>query len=136
MKPPARPLSSYLAPLLLAAGMLGAFDSLLHRLDAAKPPREPVAARLGERSFAQIMTDSMSEMTQGAMTTPMAGNPDRDFAAMMIVHHLGAVEMARAELLYGKDPVLRRLAEEIVVTQSAEIAVMRGQLAKAADFCR
>jgi len=136
MQPPARSVSSYLAPLLLAAAIIGAVSALFHRLAAAKPQREPVVSHLGERSFAQMMTDSMSEMAQGTAATPMAGEPDHDFAAMMIVHHLGAVEMARAELLQGRDPVLRRLAQEIVVTQNAEIAVMRDELGQASDFCR
>jgi uncharacterized protein (DUF305 family) len=59
---------------------------------------------------------------------PMTGDPDHDFAAMMIPHHQGAVDMAKAELIYGKDPVLRRLAQEIVVTQEQEIVVMSTRL--------
>jgi uncharacterized protein (DUF305 family) len=38
------------------------------------------------------------------------------------------MDMAKAELLYGKDPVLRRLAQEIIVTQQQEIEVMRLRL--------
>src|SRR5262249_52456154 len=56
-------------------------------------------------------------------------DPDHDFAAMMIPHHQGAVDMAKAVLLHGKDPALRRLAQEIIVTQQQEIAVMRLRLA-------
>ena len=48
---------------------------------------------------------------------------------MMIPHHQGAVEMAEAELRFGRDPVLRRLAQGIVVEQQQEIAVMRQALA-------
>jgi uncharacterized protein (DUF305 family) len=58
----------------------------------------------------------------------MTGDPDHDFAAMMIPHHQGAVDMAKLELLYGKDPTLRRLAQEIIVTQEQEIEVMRMRL--------
>nr|NKR04793.1 DUF305 domain-containing protein [Escherichia coli] len=47
----------------------------------------------------------------------------------MIPHHEGAIAMAKAELLYGKDPVLRRLAQGIVVEQGQEIDVMRRALA-------
>jgi uncharacterized protein (DUF305 family) len=43
----------------------------------------------------------------------------------MIPHHQGAVEMAKVELRFGTDPRLRRLAQEIVVTQQAEIAFMQ-----------
>jgi uncharacterized protein (DUF305 family) len=47
---------------------------------------------------------------------------------MMIPHHQGAVDMAKVELIYGKDPVLRRLAQEIIVTQEQEIVVLRARL--------
>jgi len=62
----------------------------------------------------------------------MTGDPDHDFAAMMIPHHQGAIDMAKAELLYGKNPVLRRLAQEIVVTQNSEITIMQMELQKQA----
>ena len=135
---PVIPASRYFAPALLGAGIIAVFSGRFQRVAAAKAERDPVVPvpHLAERSFAQMMIDSMAQMTQGAMATPMVGAPDHDFAAMMVVHHLGAVEMAKAELLQGKDPVLRRLAQEIVVTQNAEIAVMREQLGKASDSCR
>jgi hypothetical protein len=51
----------------------------------------------------------MERMPKDMSIVP-SGDPDRDFAAMMIPHHQGAVDMARVELQFGKDPVLRRLA--------------------------
>jgi uncharacterized protein (DUF305 family) len=80
------------------------------------------------QSFHQLMNQAMTVMDQGMKQAPMAGNPDHDFAAMMIPHHQGAIDMAKVELLHGKDPVLRRLAQEIIVTQQQEIVVMRRQL--------
>jgi uncharacterized protein (DUF305 family) len=62
----------------------------------------------------------------------MNGNVDHDFAAMMIPHHQGAIDMAKAELLYGKDPVMRRLAQEILVDQQSEIDAMQLWLEKTA----
>ena len=53
-----------------------------------------------------------------------------DCATMMMPHHQGAIDMAKAELLYGKDSVMRRLAEEIVVDQQSEIQVMQLWLSK------
>lgn len=47
-----------------------------------------------------------------------------------MLHHQGAVDMAKAELLYGTNPVLRRLAQEIIVTQGSEIEVMQNELKK------
>jgi hypothetical protein len=45
--------------------------------------------------------------------------------AMMVPHHQGAIEMAKAELRYGRNEPLRRMAQEIIVTQLQEIAAMR-----------
>jgi hypothetical protein len=53
-----------------------------------------------------------------------SGGVDRDFAAMMIPHHQGAIDMAQAELRYGKNEALRRIAQEIIVDQQQEIAAM------------
>jgi uncharacterized protein (DUF305 family) len=75
-----------------------------------------------------MMESAMTAMDEGMTRAPMTGDPDHDFAAMMIPHHQGAIDMAKAELLYGKNPVLRRLAQEIVVTQNSEIAVMQMEL--------
>jgi len=49
---------------------------------------------------------------------------------MMIPHHQGAIDMAKAELLYGKDPRMRRLAQEIIVDQQSEIEAMKLWLSK------
>jgi uncharacterized protein (DUF305 family) len=59
------------------------------------------------------------------MGMPMTGDADQDFAAMMIVHHQGAIDMAKVELQYGKDPQLRKLAEDIIAAQEKEIAMMK-----------
>ena len=59
-----------------------------------------------------------------AMNVPFTGDADRDFARMMIPHHQGAIDMALVELRYGKDERLKRLAQEIIVSQQQEIAVM------------
>lgn len=74
--------------------------------------------------FASAMDAAMARM-HGAMMTGYSGNPDHDFARMMIPHHQGAIEMAEIELRYGKDERLRRLAQGIIVEQRQEIAVMQ-----------
>lgn len=78
-------------------------------------------------SFDAQMGRAMERMDQD-MAIPPSGDPDRDFAAMMVPHHQGAVDMARIQLQFGKDPVLRRLAQGIIVEQLQEIDVMRSRL--------
>ena len=60
------------------------------------------------------MMQAMEHMHRDMSVVP-SGDPDRDFAAMMIPHHQGAVDMAKVELQFGKNPVLRRLAQGIIV---------------------
>jgi hypothetical protein len=76
---------------------------------------------------APYLADNVSAMTK--MMTDMgirpSGDVDRDFVAMMVPHHHGAIEMAQAELRYGRNEQLRRLSQEIIVTQQQEIAAMR-----------
>ena len=71
----------------------------------------------------------MKKMMEDMHAPGFTGDPDVDFLAMMIPHHEGAVEMARLVLIYGKDPLTRRLAEEIIASQTAEIAAMKERLA-------
>ena len=79
-------------------------------------------------TFASVMAAAMARMEVDMMGTT-SRDADRDFATMMIPHHQGAVEIAEAELRFGRDPVLRRLAQGIIIEQRQEIVVMRQAIA-------
>lgn len=134
---PLRALSSFVSLLATLFSLPGIADEAVppHRhsvvVTSSLPP-EPFVAT-SAKPFSHLMDDAMNVMNDGMRRAPMNGDPDHDFASMMIPHHQGAVDMAKTVLLYGKNPVLRRLAQEIIVSQSAEIAVMRVELAKAAS---
>ena len=81
-----------------------------------------------DSSFGSLMSRAMTVMHEEMAAAPQTGDPDRDFLAMMIPHHEGAVEMARLVLISGKDPLVRQLAEEIIANQKAEIAAMQSRL--------
>jgi hypothetical protein len=76
---------------------------------------------------APFLAENVSAMTKMMidMGISPSGDVDSDFVAMMVPHHQGAIEMAQAELRYGHNEQLRRMAQEIIVTQQQEIAAMR-----------
>ena len=80
------------------------------------------------KPFAALMDDAMAVMDHGMRTAPMNSVPEHDFVTMMIPHHQGAVDMARALLLTTKDAGLRNLAQGIITEQQNEIRLMQAWL--------
>jgi uncharacterized protein (DUF305 family) len=78
-----------------------------------------------EKTFDQLMADAMSVMHRDMHNAGYSGEADHDFVKMMIPHHQGAIDTAKAVLLYGKDPQIRRLAQEIITDQRSEIQLMQ-----------
>jgi uncharacterized protein (DUF305 family) len=78
--------------------------------------------------FIREMDRDMEKMMTDMHHPGYTGNSDVDFLAMMIPHHQGAVDMARLVLIHGQDPLTRRLAEEIIAGQQAEIMAMKARL--------
>lgn len=77
------------------------------------------------KPFATLMDDAMQVMDEGMKCAPMNGQSEHDFMTMMIPHHQGAVDMAKAVLLYTKDPAVRNLALGIIAEQQNEIKLMQ-----------
>src|SRR5471030_3083964 len=101
------------------------FFLLVGCMSAALVSLEAAAGQLpGEKPFLRETDAAMARMMNGMSVNP-TGNIDTDFAAMMIPHHQGAIDMAIAELRHGRNEKLRRIAQEIIVDQQQEIAAMR-----------
>jgi uncharacterized protein (DUF305 family) len=90
-----------------------------------------IAGTPHEAAFLADIEAAMKKMMAN-MHIRSSGDVDHDFATMMIPHHQGAIDMAKAELQFGHDPVLRRLAQGIIVEQQQEIDVMRRELERLA----
>jgi hypothetical protein len=99
-----------LGPVTVAAGLIAMTVAL--------------AESSSEALFLAENQAAMEKMMTGMRTNP-SGDVDHDFIGMMIPHHQGAIDMARAELRYGHNEQLRRIAQEIIVDQQQEIAAMR-----------
>ena len=68
---------------------------------------------------------SMDKMHMAMAAIERSGNSDVDFVRLMLPHHQAAIDMAKTQLLYGKDPQMRRLAQEIITDQQLEIELMQ-----------
>ena len=113
--------------LAAAASVALAYDLRWPDADHAHLSRQTARTHITspiEHAFLAQNDAAMSRMMD-AMTIKPTGDIDRDFVAMMIPHHQGAIDMAMAVLRYGRNEQIRRLAQEIIVTQQQEIGAMR-----------
>lgn len=81
--------------------------------------------------FAAPLAAALALPTDGGMLAaqiPADDSADAGFARDMSVHHSQAVEMALIALGQTDDPEIRALATDIVLTQQAQIGMMRGWL--------
>ncbi len=131
-----------IAALVAVLGGGGYVVSQGHRHGEASSPHHfrasPSSAQAdpSQTAFNREMDLAMARMHEDMRKAGSTGDPDRDFALMMIPHHQGAIDMAILQLRFGKDERLRRLAQGIIVEQGQEIAVMRAILADPAALAQ
>jgi uncharacterized protein (DUF305 family) len=113
--------------LALAALSAGAQEHH-HHGEATASTAPPLFVASTAKPFGALMDDAMAVMDAGMRQAPMNGVSEHDFVTMMMPHHQGAVDMAKAMLLYTQDPEIRNLALGIIAEQQNEIKVMQAWL--------
>jgi len=94
----------------------------------ASPARQSVPSSKKDQTEGTAgleMEQAMEKMHTGIAPIKPTGDNDADFVRFMLPHHQAALDMAKAELTHGKDPQMRRLAQEIVTDQQSEIELMQ-----------
>ncbi|TEA77191.1 DUF305 domain-containing protein [Allopusillimonas ginsengisoli] len=119
--------------LCLAGASANAHQGHQHGQAASDASPPPVFVASTSKSFAALMDDAMAVMDDGMLRAPMNGQANHDFITMMLPHHQGAVDMAKAVLLYTEDPEIRNLALGIIAEQQTDIQVMQAWLNHHAD---
>lgn len=112
--------------LVVVLALCAASAANAQHMHGAPAPDRFVAS--SDKPFAAMMNDAMAIMDRDMAAAPMNGEPGHDFVTMMMPHHQGAIDMAKAVLLNTRDPALRNLALGIIAEQQNEINVMRAWL--------
>ena len=109
-----------LTKLLVAAVAYGFAASTILQAEAPGHGAQPTAAP----DWSEL-TASMDKMHIAMGAIKRSGNADVDFVRLMLPHHQAAIDMAKTQLLFGRDPQMRRLAQEIITDQQLEIELMQ-----------
>jgi len=113
--------------LLVGLGIAGGSCFYNHHRDVDYQPQRMVH-QMPDGSMMSNTGMDMGSMMTGMMSglQDKTGDAfDKEFLAEMIVHHQGAVEMAKAVLATSKRPELIQLANNIISAQTKEIGMMQ-----------
>jgi hypothetical protein len=124
MRPPIRRFAP-IGAITLVITSVAATAFLAMAQDGSPPICSTSPSIVGGEGPYLVENDSAMKRMMNDMTVAPTGDVDLDFVAMMVPHHQGAIDMAVAVLRHGRNPQIRRLAQEIIVTQRQEITAMR-----------
>lgn len=110
--------------LILSVGVLGLTVQASNPAQSTQTPSDP--------DWSELIA-SMDKMHMAMGGVKRSGDSDVDFVRLMLPHHQAAIDMAKTQLLYGKDPQMQRLAQEIITDQQLEIELMQRWLKQHAN---
>jgi len=95
--------------------------------------REDTALELAGIKRGSLGLPAPADDSRSAARALKAARPfDAAFLRMIVVHHRGAIAIARVQDSRGRDPQLRRLASQIITAHQREIGEIRKQFGKPA----
>ena len=132
---------SHMQAMMHGGGMHGGGDGMMHGGGARHGADDRSGAHAhgastaskGDQGPSSLAFQGVNAKMHKSMDITFSGDADRDFIAGMLPHHQGAVDMAKIVLAFGKDPEVRKLAENIIKAQEEEIAWMNSWLQKSAS---
>ncbi len=95
---------------------------------SSEPKTDPMSEDMSKMIQTEVSMEEQMKQLSSELDDKSANALDKVFVENMIVHHEGAIEMAKKVVDKTKRPEVKALAEEIITTQSTEVETMNGWL--------